>query len=81
MIVNNVIDLIGNTPLVSLKETTGMSIFAKAEFLNPGGSIKRKTPLGFRHHRTDFGKYRNRAVTGRRPQGLPRYYSDAGKYE
>ena len=40
MIVNNVIDLIGNTPLVSLKETTGMSIFAKAEFLNPGGSIK-----------------------------------------
>lgn len=40
MIFNNVIDLIGNTPLVSLKETTGMSIFAKAEFLNPGGSIK-----------------------------------------
>lgn len=40
MIVNNVIDLIGNTPLVSLKETTGMSIYAKAEFLNPGGSIK-----------------------------------------
>ena len=40
MIVNNVIDMIGNTPIVSLKETTGMNIFAKAEFLNPGGSIK-----------------------------------------
>lgn len=36
----NAIDLIGNTPLVSLKSTTGLNIFAKAEFLNPGGSIK-----------------------------------------
>ena len=40
MICENVIDLIGNTPLVSLKGTTGMNIYAKAEFLNPGGSIK-----------------------------------------
>lgn len=40
MIINNVIDLIGNTPLVSLEQMTGMSIYAKAEFLNPGGSIK-----------------------------------------
>ena len=39
MIYENVIDLIGNTPLVSLKGTTGMNIYAKAEFLNPGGSI------------------------------------------
>lgn len=36
----NVLDLIGNTPLMCLKETTGYNIFAKAEFLNPGGSIK-----------------------------------------
>lgn len=40
MVYSNVIDLIGNTPLVSLKETTGFNIYAKAEFLNPGGSIK-----------------------------------------
>lgn len=40
MYYENVIDLIGNTPLVSLKGTTGLNIFAKAEFLNPGGSIK-----------------------------------------
>lgn len=40
MVYSNVIDLIGNTPLVSLKETTGYNIYAKAEFLNPGGSIK-----------------------------------------
>lgn len=38
--VENVIDLIGNTPLVSLEKMTGLPIYAKAEFLNPGGSIK-----------------------------------------
>lgn len=38
--IENVIDLIGNTPLVSLKQMTGLPIYAKAEFLNPGGSIK-----------------------------------------
>ncbi|MBQ9983152.1 MAG: cysteine synthase A [Lachnospiraceae bacterium] len=40
MYVENILDLIGNTPLISLKQTTGLNIFAKAEFLNPGGSIK-----------------------------------------
>ena len=40
MYYSNVLDLIGDTPLMSLKETTGLNIFAKAEFLNPGGSIK-----------------------------------------
>lgn len=40
MYYENVIDLIGNTPMVSLKKFTGLKIFAKAEFLNPGGSIK-----------------------------------------
>lgn len=40
MYYNNVLDLIGNTPLMCLQETTGYPIFAKAEFLNPGGSIK-----------------------------------------
>jgi cysteine synthase len=37
MLTDNILDLIGNTPLVQLK---GERIFAKAEFLNPGGSIK-----------------------------------------
>ncbi|MBR3537958.1 MAG: cysteine synthase A [Eubacterium sp.] len=40
MYYTNVIDMIGNTPLMSLEESTGYRIFAKAEFLNPGGSIK-----------------------------------------
>ena len=40
MYYNNVLDLIGNTPLMCLEKSTGYNIFAKAEFLNPGGSIK-----------------------------------------
>ena len=40
MYYSNVLDLIGNTPLLSLQSSTGYNIFAKAEFLNPGGSIK-----------------------------------------
>jgi cysteine synthase A len=35
-----VLNLIGNTPIMSLKKMTGLNIYAKAEFLNPGGSIK-----------------------------------------
>ena len=34
---------IGNTPLIKLRaasEITGCNIYGKAEFLNPGGSVK-----------------------------------------
>ncbi len=42
----NFTDAIGNTPLIKLKEAsekTGCLILGKAEFLNPGGSIKDRT--------------------------------------
>ena len=42
MLTDNILSLIGNTPLVRLR---GESIFAKAEFLNPGGSIKDRVAL------------------------------------
>ena len=42
MLTDNVLSLIGNTPLIQLK---GERIFAKAEFLNPGGSIKDRVAL------------------------------------
>lgn len=48
-IASNLLDLIGNTPLIRLKgpsEETGCEILGKAEFLNPGGSIKDRTALG-----------------------------------
>jgi cysteine synthase A len=40
---NNVIEAIGNTPLIKLKrasELTGCTILGKAEFMNPGQSVK-----------------------------------------
>lgn len=37
IVTENVLDLVGNTPLVRLP---GENIYGKAEFLNPGGSIK-----------------------------------------
>ena len=43
MAIENILDLIGNTPLVRLK---GENVFAKAEYLNPGGSIKDRVALG-----------------------------------
>lgn len=45
MYITNVLDLIGNTPLVSLEATTDLQIYAKAEFFNPGGSIKDRIAL------------------------------------
>ena len=45
---NNFIDGIGNTPLVKLKaasEITGCNIYGKAEYLNPGGSVKDRAAL------------------------------------
>jgi cysteine synthase A len=39
---SNILDTIGNTPLIQLK---GENIVAKAEFLNPGGSVKDRVAL------------------------------------
>ncbi|MGE5630682.1 MAG: cysteine synthase A [Caulobacteraceae bacterium] len=40
MVAESILDVIGNTPMVSLRKLSGLNIFAKAEYLNPGGSIK-----------------------------------------
>jgi cysteine synthase A len=42
VLTENILDLVGNTPLIQLK---GERVFAKAEFLNPGGSIKDRVAL------------------------------------
>ncbi|KAI9025843.1 cysteine synthase [Phycomyces nitens] len=47
-ITNGFIGAIGNTPLLRLKklsEETGSEILAKAEFMNPGGSVKDRAAL------------------------------------
>lgn len=45
---NSVVDAIGNTPLIRLgraSEETGCEIFGKAEFMNPGQSVKDRAGL------------------------------------
>ena len=53
--------LVGNTPLVKLQqvsELTGCEILGKAEFLNPGGSVKDRTALGIVRDAEKAGKLR-----------------------
>lgn len=56
MYYTNVLDLIGNTPLLSLEQATGLEIYAKAEFLNPGGSIKDRIALNMIEQAEKDGK-------------------------
>ena len=45
---NNVLSQIGNTPLIKLKqpsELTGCNIYGKAEYFNPGESVKDRAAL------------------------------------
>ena len=61
----SVVDAIGRTPLIRLRrasEATGCEIWAKAEFMNPGGSVKDRAALQI---------VRNAEASGRlRPGGL-----------
>jgi cysteine synthase A len=46
---HDVVEAIGHTPLIKLKaasELTGCTILGKAEFMNPGGSVKDRAALG-----------------------------------
>ncbi len=48
-ICSDALDAIGNTPLIRLREAsklTGCDIYGKAEFMNPGGSVKDRAALG-----------------------------------
>jgi cysteine synthase A len=55
MLTDNILDLIGNTPLLRLR---GEPIYAKAEFLNPGGSIKDRVALAMLEGAERDGKLR-----------------------
>ncbi len=55
------VESIGNTPLIRLKEAselTGCEILGKAEFLNPGGSVKDRAALAIIEDAEDKGKLR-----------------------
>jgi len=61
MTFSSVLDLIGNTPLLRLNEAsklTGCEIYGKAEFLNPGQSVKDRAALGIIRSAEQSGKLR-----------------------
>ncbi|MBA7715447.1 O-acetylserine sulfhydrylase [subsurface metagenome] len=59
MLTDNILELIGNTPLLQLK---GERVFAKAEFLNPGGSIKDRVALAMLEAAQRDGKLKPTSV-------------------
>lgn len=59
MLTDNILELIGNTPLLQLK---GERIFAKAEFLNPGGSIKDRVALAMLEAAQRDGKLKEDSI-------------------
>ncbi len=79
---DSVVEAIGKTPLIKLQQAsklTGCTIYGKAEFMNPGGSVKdraaraiiddavrRGTPEARRPHRRRHRRqYRHRPRPGR----------------
>lgn len=58
---DSVLDAIGNTPLIKLRrasEETGCTILGKAEFMNPGQSVKDRAALGIITDAIDRGELR-----------------------
>ncbi|HUG46391.1 MAG TPA: cysteine synthase A [Sphingomicrobium sp.] len=56
---DSVLDAIGNTPLIKLRrasEESGCTILGKAEFMNPGQSIKDRAALGIITHAIGEGR-------------------------
>ena len=95
---DSVIEAIGKTPLIKLsKITTGLpvTILAKVEYFNPGGSVKDRIGLamiedaeeqgtaetGWYYHRSDGGQYRRRLGPCCHCQGIPLHLRHARQDE
>lgn len=62
MYITSILNAIGNTPLVKLRKITKNSIYAKAEFLNPGGSIKDRVAKYLIEEAEKEGKLNNDSI-------------------
>lgn len=59
---DNVIQAIGNTPLIKLNTNTKANIYAKLEYLNPSGSIKDRSALYMIEQAEKSGKLKPRGT-------------------
>jgi cysteine synthase A len=65
---------IGNTPLIRLhraSEATGCTILGKAEFMNPGGSVKDRAGLAIILDAEERGTLHEGAQSWRAPPATP----------
>src|SRR5271168_4427285 len=65
---------VGNTPLIKLRrasEMTGCTILGKAEFLNPGGSVKDRAALAIITDAEERGLLRPGGVIVEGPPAIP----------
>jgi cysteine synthase A len=58
MLIDSVLEAVGNVPLIQLKKMSSGNVFAKAEFLNPGGSIKDRVAKHIIESAEKLGKLR-----------------------
>ena len=71
---DGIIEAIGNTPLIKFErasEATGCTILGKAEFMNPGGSVKDRAGRHMILDAEKRGELRPAALSSRRPPAIP----------
>src|ERR1700743_3845711 len=60
-VAENITELVGQTPLLRLRRVAppdAAQVFAKLEYLNPGGSVKDRAAIGMIHRAEEEGKLR-----------------------
>jgi cysteine synthase A len=56
MLIGFVLEAVGNVPLIQLKMMSSENVFAKAEFVNPGGSIEDRVAKHIIESAEEIGK-------------------------
>jgi cysteine synthase A len=77
----NLLNAIGNTPLIRLKavsDATGCDIYGKAEFMNPGGSVKDRAALAIIEKAEADGYLAPGGIIVEGTAGQYRYWPDNG---
>ena len=71
---NNVLEVVGNTPLVRMNSTTeGLkaNVYAKVEFVNPGGSVKDRIAMHIIDEAERSGALKPGVRSSKQPAGTP----------
>jgi cysteine synthase A len=73
-VADDITDLVGGTPMLRLKRLVpaeSADIFAKLEYLNPGGSVKDRAAIGIIRRASRRGSLRPGGRLSKPPPGIP----------